>query len=280
MKFELRDSLSLPGDVGKPNEDAFVHAPRFAAVFDGATGLGERLMPGKSDAQWLAQFGARRLAAHAQTDEGGQRDWLRSAAAEAEKSFAALRKRAPAENYEMPFASLIALSLENGTLDATWFGDCAALIRSGNGAFTMLGETLGKRARERERAARLGPAPAGAGVREEFLPALRVSRNKVNTKGGEWLFAPDVECAAHAEEARVPVSSGALVLIATDGFLALAADYARYSPGALLAAAESRGLAALGEELRRIEAGDPDGSAYPRFKKSDDATALLLSVVA
>src|SRR6267154_368815 len=152
MKFELRDSLSLPGDVGKPNEDAFVHAPRFAAVFDGATGLGERLMPGKSDAQWLAQFGARRLAAHAQTDEGGQRDWLRSAAAEAEKSFAALRKRAPAENYEMPFASLIALSLENGTLDATWFGDCAALIRSGNGAFTMLGETLGKRARERERA--------------------------------------------------------------------------------------------------------------------------------
>ncbi len=241
-----------------------MHAPRFAAFFDGATGLGERLMPGKSDAQWLAQFGARRLAAHAQTDEGGLRDWLRNAAAEAEKSFAALRKRAPAENYEMPFASLIALSLEDGTLDATWFGDCAALIRSGNGAFTMLGETLGKRARERERAARLGPAPASAGVREEFLPALRVSRNKVNTKGGEWLFAPDVECAAHAEEA----------------FLALAADYARYSPGALLAAAESRGLAALGEELRRIEAGDPDGSAYPRFKKSDDATALLLSVVA
>ena len=278
MRFELCDSLSLPGDSSKPNEDAFAHASRFAAVFDGATGLGERLMPGRSDAQWLAQFGARRLAAHAQTDVGALRDWLRSAAADAEKSFAALRRRAPAENYETPFASLIALSLENGALDALWFGDCAALIRFADGGFAMVGETFDRRAAERERAARLGPKPAGAGVREEFLPVLRASRNKVNTKS-EWLFAPDVECAAHGEETRVPVSEGAIVLIATDGFLALAADYARYSPASLLAAAESRGLAALGEELRRTEAADPDGSAYPRFKKSDDATALLLSVV-
>jgi hypothetical protein len=34
----------------------------------------------------------------------------------------------------------------------------------------------------------------------------------------------------------------------------------------------------LGEELRAIEAGDPGGDKFPRFKKSDDATALLLKV--
>src|SRR5216683_6296010 len=106
MRFELRNSLSLPGDAGRPNEDAFAHAPGFATVFDGATGLGERLMPGRSDAQWLAQFGARRLAAHAKSDEGHLRDWLYAAAADAEKSFTALRRRAPAENYEIPFASV------------------------------------------------------------------------------------------------------------------------------------------------------------------------------
>jgi hypothetical protein len=32
----------------------------------------------------------------------------------------------------------------------------------------------------------------------------------------------------------------------------------------------------LGEELRAIEAGDSGGDKFPRFKKSDDATALLL----
>jgi serine/threonine protein phosphatase PrpC len=280
MKFELRDSLSLPGDAAKPNEDAFAHAPRFATVIDGATGLGEQLMPGRSDAQWLAQFAARRFAAHARMEEGGLRDWLRSAAMDAEKSFTALRRRAPKENYEIPFASLIAVSLEESALEAVWFGDCAALIRSSDGALKLIGETFDKRAAERERAARLGPKPAGAGVREEFLPALRASRNKVNTKRGEWLFAPDAECAAHAKASRVSICAGDLVLLASDGFLALAADYARYSPQSLLAAVESRGLAALGEELRAIEAADPDGSTYPRFKKSDDATALLLSVAA
>ena len=278
MRFALRDSLSLRGDASKPNEDAFALNEKLAAVFDGATGLGERLMPGRSDAQWLAQFGARRLAAHAKTG-GHLRDWLRASAEEAEKSFTALRKRAPIERYEVPFASLIALSIEDGALEALWFGDCAALIQASGGALTMLGETIEKRARERERAARMGKTPAAAGVREEFLPALRASRNKVNRRD-EWLFAPDAACAAHAEQARVAVSPGTLVLLATDGFLALAADYGRYSLDRLFAAVQSRGLAALGEELRRIEESDPGGAKFPRFKKSDDATALLLSVAA
>src|SRR5215471_16784918 len=128
MRFELRDSLSLPGDALKPNEDAFALNDKLAAVFDGATGLGERLMPGKSDARWLAQFGARRLGAHAKGGEGHLRDWLRASAEEAEKSFSVLRKRAPIERYEVPYSSLIALSAEVGALDATWFGDCAAII--------------------------------------------------------------------------------------------------------------------------------------------------------
>src|SRR5215510_10794773 len=107
MQFELIESLSLPGDPSKPNEDSFSHASGFVCVFDGATGLGERLMPGRSDAQWIAQFGARRLRAHAEESAGGLRDWLRGAAADAEKSFAALRKRPPVENYEIAYASAV-----------------------------------------------------------------------------------------------------------------------------------------------------------------------------
>ena len=68
------------------------------------------------------------------------------------------------------------------------------------------------------------------------------------------------------------------ILLGTDGFLALAIDYGRYSPESLLAAAEQRGLALLGDELRAVEAADPDGLRYPRFKRSDDATALLLAL--
>ena len=44
-------------------------------------------------------------------------------------------------------------------------------------------------------------------------------------------------------------------------------------------AARTQGLVALGREVREIEAADPDGKRFPRFKQSDDATALLLKIV-
>jgi serine/threonine protein phosphatase PrpC len=283
MPLELLDSLNLPGDPAKPNEDSFSTTPRMAAVFDGATGLGERLMPGQSDAQWIAQFAARRLRAHA--DGGGMpRAWLRAAATDTEKSFLALRRRAPEAQYEIAFASMMMAALDGDSLDLLWLGDCAALVRSPGGAFHTVGETIEQRARERERAQRLagsrGANPAAAGVREVFLPALRESRNRVNTGGGDWLFAPDPGCADHAEEFRIAVVPGARILLATDGFLALASDYERYTPETLFAAAVTRGLESLGEELRAVESADPEGVKFPRFKRSDDATALLLRVCA
>jgi hypothetical protein len=38
-------------------------------------------------------------------------------------------------------------------------------------------------------------------------------------------------------------------------------------------------LRALYNEIRDIENADPDGRKFPRFKKSDDATAIFLKVV-
>ena len=283
MRLELIESLSLPGAEDRPNEDSYAVSERVAAVFDGATGLGERLMPGPSDAQWIAQFGARRLRAHAENGERGLRDWLRGAATDAEKSYAALRKRPPLENYEIAYASAVMATATDAELQVLWFGDCAALLRTETGAFVLLGDTLDKRESERARVNRLTrpghKGPAAAGVRDEFLPALRAARNAVNT-GTEWLFGPDAACADHAKEARVAVTPGSPVLLASDGFLALASDYGRYTPEALFAAVLERGLAPLGQEVRAIEAADPDGIKYPRFKRSDDATALLLRVIA
>jgi serine/threonine protein phosphatase PrpC len=277
MHFDMIDSLSLPGDPSKANEDSFTHNERMAVVFDGATGLGDSLMPGPSDAAWIAQFAGRRLRAHAQEgDDPAQ--WLRAAAQDAEKSFKALRRRAPKERYEIPVGSLMQAALIDTTLHFAWFGDCAALLREPTGAVVTIGDTLDVRAKEAARARQASQAPAADGVRAEFLPALRISRNRINKKGGDWLFAPQAACADHAKMTEAPASAGARLLIASDGFFALAADYGRYSADALLSAAEDRGLDALGRELRAIESDDPDGRRYPRYKRSDDATALLLSI--
>lgn len=282
MRFELVESFSIPGDSAKPNEDSFAVGARAAAVFDGATGLGEQLMPGRSDAQWIAQFAARRFRAHAENGQGAMRDWLRATASDAEKSFTALRRRPPVENYEIAYASAVMVTPEDGGVQVLWFGDCAVLLRNRAGEVALIGDTLDRKESERARVERLsqpgGRGPAAKGVRDEFLPALRVSRNAVNTPGGDWLFAPDAACADHAKEARAELGSDPLLLLASDGFLALVSEYERYTPETLFAAAREGGLAALGEELRAIEAADPVGLTYPRFKRSDDATALLLEL--
>ena len=121
------------------------------------------------------------------------------------------------------------------------------------------------------------PATGPATRREYFLDALRERRNTINI-GDSWLFSPDVAAAAHVSRRTIKVQSGAVLLLASDGFLTLASDYGAYSPDSLMQAAIDRGLDVLGEELRAIENTDADGAKFPRFKTSDDSTALLLKV--
>ena len=281
MKLEVLNSLSLAGNPEKANEDAFAHRERAAIVLDGATGLGEKLMPGPSDAAWLSRFAANRLMAY--IGEGADaREAVAAALFDAQTAFGQLQRRAPVETYEMPFASMMLAVLDDGALDFAWYGDCAALIGRPAQSVEIVGEALAKRRREGDRVRALatstGEQAAAPGIREVFLPALRAMRNLVNTPRGGWLFGPDVTAADHVEQMRTEISAGTHLLLVTDGFLALASDYARYTIDTLFDAAKNAGLAALGRELRAIEDADPEGRQFPRFKKSDDATALLLKV--
>jgi hypothetical protein len=280
--FDVLDMLSLPGNPAKPNDDAFCHSETLAAVFDGATGLGEQILPVDSDAAWIARRGAEGLILH-EAANLAPREILRRAAADAEKQFLELRLRPPAETYEIPFASMMFVSQKGNGIEALWFGDCAALVKPPRETTRIVGDALDKRAAEAARVAKLASArnlPPAAGVnRTEYLPALRAARNCVNTAEGNWAFSPDARCADHAQSLAFAAPPGTRILLVSDGFLALASDYGRYDADGLLEAATSKGLRALYNEIREIENADPEGRKYPRFKKSDDATAILLKVV-
>jgi hypothetical protein len=161
-----------------------------------------------------------------------------------------------------------------------WFGDCAAIIEQ-DGDVEMIGETLEKRQAEAARArmvARTAKMSSAAGInRPEIEPLLRAARNRINS-GRNWLFSPDPRAAGHVMHRTMNLQDGALVLIASDGFLALTSDYDACDLPGLMAAARSKGLATLGAELRAIERADPLGEKFSRFKTSDDATAVLLRV--
>lgn len=305
MTLALLDSLSLPGS--DLNEDAFGHDARAAVVLDGATPLGDPLMPGKSDAAWLAQFGARRLLAHAREGKS-PRKTLHDALADAEKSFHALRLRDQEHVWQTPAASMMFVvdasndqpplrvhGTQEGEVDGTseaqpsgsdgrrgleflWFGDCGALVLQGDGPVTVLGDTFDRKSGEADaaqRAARTSDKPATQ--RAHHIDMLRARRNRINS-GDEWLFSPLASVAPHASRRVLRLTPGATILLASDGFLALASDYGAYNADTLMQAAMARGLVALAAELRAIEEADADGVKFPRFKKSDDATAVLLKL--
>jgi hypothetical protein len=275
MPFKLLDSLSLPGDPARVNEDSFGHDARAALVLDGATPLGPSLMPGASDAAWIAQFGTRRLMAHLK--EGEMPDAaLAAALAETEKSFTALARGPVREKWQLPCASMMLVAETRTELQFRWFGDCAALIDTAE--FQIIGETHQKRAQEAGRARDWTNSEKLPEIGQDraVLARLRAARSRINS-GRNWLFSPDHRAAAHVQRTSRP-KVPAILLLATDGFFALVSDYGAYDAEGLMQAAKAKGLAALGEELRRIEDGDTNAARYPRFKKSDDATALLVEV--
>jgi hypothetical protein len=139
MTFQLLDSLYLPGDPAKTNEDAFAHDRDAAVVIDGATPLGDGLMPGPSDAAWIAQFGVRRLMTHLR-DGDGARKALRSSLGDAQRSFEALRRHEPEEMWQTPCASMMLA-----------FCAPSALRIASAATGTSPARAQGRRAREAER---------------------------------------------------------------------------------------------------------------------------------
>jgi serine/threonine protein phosphatase PrpC len=228
MTFVLLDSLTLPGNPGKANEDAFACRERAAAVLDGATGLGDNLLPGPSDAAWLSRFGANRLMAHL-ADGASVTDAVTASLFDAHTSFDNLKRREIRERYEIPYASLMLVAVEGDELAFAWYGDCAALLRRADGTADSVGDAIEKRRSEAERvralAARQGENAASTRPRDAYLPALRAARNLVNTPRGGYLFGPDVMAADRVKTTRRRLADITHLLLATDGFLALVSDY-------------------------------------------------------
>jgi hypothetical protein len=64
----------------------------------------------------------------------------------------------------------------------------------------------------------------------------------------------------------------------SDGFAALMETYKLYEPAKLFDKMLEKGLSALADEIRIIEREDASCVRFPRFKPSDDASAIWVRV--
>ncbi len=287
MSLEILDSIHDPGKQDGPNDDDWGHAGDCVWVFDGATGLvAEQLTGTPSDAAWLAQAGTAALKSRAPSARGPLTALVDEVIDDVSRRFEKEAKRKPAERYERPTASLILLRHHGGTIDCLNFGDCKVLLREASGGFQSFGSSPENEAYEAKMASQFSAQRKEEGItgepnqhRHAVLDRLRKVRNRHNTPGGYWVFGLDADAAEHARTTTLEVETPAIGLLMTDGFEALAGDYGRYTEEGLVDAAVEKGLQSLLDELRHIERElDPEAHHYPRFKQSDDATAVLVKI--
>ena len=281
--FTVLDRISWPGHPDKPNEDICGVSGDWAWVIDTSIFPGTTpVMHEKSDAAWLARFADERLSNLAPQAEDGA-TLLRHVMEEARTAYRAV---APAERHDdfvaWPLGAMTLVCRRGSALDVWTFGDTTAYVRQPDGAVATLGDAPGLRDAESSLAAELmrqaGSRPTAILDEPVFLAWLgerRVRQRRSGIPAAILSFNPDAADRLRHETA--PCENDTVILLASDGFSALVDLYGALDAGAVMEAALTSGLEPLVKLARKIETEqDPDGRLYPRFKASDDTTAILL----
>ena len=287
-QISIIDTVSDPGKASRPNEDRLGYNGHAAFVMDGATGLGDRqFMEGYgSDAAWIAEFGTTRLAERLDAI-ADPATVLRQISEEARDIF--LGSAGDQPRYAWPLCSLTGLQATPAGFRWFGLGDSCLYLLHDDGQSDFVIPIPGAYEWEQHQAAKHIARVGGigsAGVANddpETLEDLRRGRTRQNTADGTtWTFGIVPEAADHLAMVDVPVhGGGATAILCSDGVADLVALYKLYDPATLIQRAATAGLPALITELRHYERElDPDGLKFPRYKQSDDATAILLRLEA
>ena len=281
--FTVLDRISWPGHPDKPNEDICGVSGDWAWVIDTSIFPGTApVIHEASDAAWLAKFTDERLSDLAPHAEDGP-TLIRHVMEEARTAYRAV---APVERHEefvtWPLGAMTLVRRKGSVLDAWTFGDTTAYVRQPDGAVQVLGDAPGLREAEAAMAADLmrqaGSRPTAILDEPVFLAWLGERRERQRKSGiPAALLSLNPAAANRLRHETAPCEGGTAILLASDGFSALVDLYHAMDATGLMEAALASGLESLVKLAREIETErDPDGTLHPRFKLSDDTTAILL----
>jgi len=287
--MKIVDHLCEPGSSKKPNEDAWGDAGDFIWVLDGATSLiPEPLMGenGDSDARWIAQVVNEYFKAYEYSDFQWQ-ELFNQTSYHVQKLFKDKIGRLPTSGFEEPFAAVRALYKINETrITSCGLSDCVILVETPEGIGGCYGDTVHHEIDQKNLELMMPFLKQGIGfekAREKLIAGgsggLVTGRNKANNPdGGYWVFGVRPLFLDHLDIAEFDVVPQGHILLMSDGFYRLVETFGKYNDQTLLDAVKKRGIQSLYDELRALEDHDAMGVEYPRFKKGDDVTAVLVQL--
>lgn len=249
-----------------------------AWIFDGVTGInGRNYLDSGTDARWLvtkADTRLRDLASRNIPLDSLLQELVAGLIADLAEAFA---DRDIPEDYDPPAACLILAKQYGNQWQALRLGDSCLMARDGIGAAQIHAASPNNvfdhwLTREAQKRRNVGIFDAKT-LLAEFAPQLKEGRARRNRPGGYSIL--EANEAALLMPELIELGKPTEILLCTDGYYRSVDHYRLHSEAGLMDES-ARDVAAVLTELRAIEAADPDCTRYPRFKPSDDATAVML----
>ncbi|MFE5557607.1 hypothetical protein [Streptomyces sp. NPDC056544] len=259
-----------PGGMA-PNEDWAGGTQSLALVLDGLSTAGLDTGCRHGVPWYVAQLGGHLIAALATGDRP-----LTDGLAEALEKVGLLHPECDLENPGTPSATVAILRERPGSLDHLVLAD-SPVVLEGPGGVTVLTDLRVDDVCQDLRAETEQFQTGTPEHRASVAQLVAAQREIRNTPEGYWVAAATPDAASHALTGTVDAASVQSAAVVSDGVSRLVTEYRMATWESLLAQLRERGPAALIRTVREVEATDPHGQRWPRYKAGDDAAIAFCS---
>ena len=265
MTFRIIDELSRAGNIR--NEDFYAYSHNAVLLLDGSSGLTGTAPDACRFVKEYAELFMKNIAETANLCET-----INSSIRELETRYKS--EGVCVGGGLLPSAALLAMYLREGKLQVITVGDCTALIKSRKGITSLYRDEVEKfDSAVKNEAVRIreqtGEDICDIMRKPHIREMLYSNRLKMNAPDGYEILAFNMRERNAADVMEFDVSDICEIVIFSDGFEAKYSELHNNTPS----------LAELYMELREEEQSDSRLNLNPRFKISDDATALVIKIV-
>ncbi|MEV7530958.1 hypothetical protein [Streptomyces hydrogenans] len=257
-----------PGGTA-PNEDWVAATASLAIVLDGVSTAGLDTGCRHGVPWYVSQLGSRLVAALADPKES-----LTDGLATALEQVAALHPECDLANPGTPSATVAILRQREGYFDHLVLAD-SPIILEGPQDFTVITDLRVDDVLPELRA-EVEQYETHTGEHKEalrrFVTAQRQTRN---TPSGYWVAAGSPTAAAHAIVGTTAAENVHSAAVLSDGTSRLVTEYGMATWSEVFATLRTGGPRALIDNVREVEATDPTGRRWPRYKSGDDASVAF-----
>ncbi|MGW3935457.1 hypothetical protein [Streptomyces phaeochromogenes] len=265
----MRVSIDTHPGGTNPNEDWVAGTPALAVVLDGLSTAGLTTGCRHGVPWYVAHLGGQLVATLADLNRP-----LSSGLADALEHVAKMHPECDLNNPGTPSATVAILRHRPGALDHLVLADSPIILGTPQSYSVItdlrVDDVLPEMKAEVER-----HETHTEGHREALQRFVLAQRQVRNTPDGYWIAAASPEAAEHSLTGTTPLGEVHAAAVMSDGVSRLVTEYKMATWPEVFATLQTGGPRDLIDTVRKVEATDPTGRRWPRYKSGDDATVAF-----